>query len=132
MSKVQIELDMNEVLHGLSELQKDEFETFVGKILSLQAQRKALNLSKDETNLLQKMNVRLGIDDEAKLKYLNAKLRDETLTKDEHTELMALLERVEQLDAERMDALIQLAALRRVALEETVKRTGLSPDLWKE
>ncbi len=127
MSKVQIELDMNEVLHGLSELQKDEFEAFVSKVLSLQAQRKASNLSKDETVLLQKINMRLSLDNGARLEYLNTKLHDVALTKDEHKELMVLLEKVEQLDAERMNAIIQLAALRGVDLEEMMKQLGFPP-----
>jgi hypothetical protein len=127
MSKVQVELDMNEVLHGLSELQGDEFEAFAGKVLSLQAQRKAPSLTKNETALLQKINVRLSVDDEVRLEHLNKKLHDETLTKNEHEELMGLLGHVEQLDVERMSALIELAALRGVSLEDMMKQLGFLP-----
>jgi hypothetical protein len=129
MSKVQVELDMNEVLHGLSELQKEELEAFVGKVLSLQAQRKAPHLTKDETALLEKINVRLSVDEYARLEHLNTKLHDETLTKDEYGELMELLERVEQVDAERIGALIELAALRGVPLETVIKQLGFPPKL---
>lgn len=129
MSKVQVELDMNEVLHGLSELQKDEFEAFLSNVLSLQAQRKASHLTKDEAILLQKINVRLDAKDYATLEHLNSKLRDETLADSDHEELMGLLESIEHLDAERMSALIELAALRGVTLEEVMKQLGFPPKL---
>jgi hypothetical protein len=129
MPKVQVELDMNEVLHGLSELQKDELEAFVNKVLSLQAKRKAPSLAKHEAELLQKINVRLGEPERVRLDHLNKNFDDETLTKAEHEELTGLLERVEVLDAERMSALIELAALRSATLEEVMKQLGFPSKL---
>jgi hypothetical protein len=130
MSKVQLELDMNEVLQGLSELQSDEFEAFVSKALSLQAQRKAPHLTKDETALLEKINVRLSKDEYARLEHLNRKLHDETLTNAEHKELMELTERLEQQDVERMNAVIELAALRGGRLEDMINQLGFPPKLF--
>jgi hypothetical protein len=129
MPKVQVKLDMNDVLHGLSELQKDEFEAFVGKVLSIQAQRKALSLPQNEVDLLQKINVQLGKTERVRLEQLNTKLDNETLTKAEHEELVGLLERIEELDAERMSTLVDLATLRGVTLEDMMKQLGFPPNL---
>lgn len=129
MSKVQVELDMNEVLHGLSELQKDEFEAFVDKVLLLRAKRKVPSLTKNEVELLQKINVQLGETEKVRLEQLSKKLDDETLTKAEHQELTVLLERVEVLDSERMSALVELAALRDMTLEDVMKQFGFPPHL---
>jgi hypothetical protein len=129
MSKVQIELDMSEVLHGLSELQKEEFEAFVSKVLSLQAKRKASSLSKNEVELLHKINMQLSESERVRLEHLNVKLSKETLTQAEHEELMGLLGRVEQLDVERMNTLIELATLRGMTLEDVMKQLGFPPRL---
>jgi hypothetical protein len=49
----QIEIDLDEVLQGLARLGTKELEQFVDKVITLQAQRRAPSLPKDETELLQ-------------------------------------------------------------------------------
>jgi hemerythrin-like domain-containing protein len=129
MPKVQVALDTNEVLSSLAELQSDELETFVEKVLSLKARRKASHLSLDETSLLQKINTGLSSRDYKRLEQLDTKLRGETLTTTEHEALMTLLERLEQQDAERMSAVVELAALRDVPLDTMMKQLGFPPNL---
>jgi hemerythrin-like domain-containing protein len=128
MPKVQIALDTNEVLSSLAELQSDELETFVEKVLSLKASRKAPHLSPDETSLLQKINTGLSSQDSKRLEQLDTKLRSETLTTTEHEALMTLLEQLEQQDAERMSAVVELALLREVPLDMVMKQLGFPPD----
>ena len=47
----QIEIDLDEVLHGLARLGTQELEQLVEKVIALQAQRRAPGLPKDETEL---------------------------------------------------------------------------------
>jgi len=85
----QIEIDLDEVLQGLARLGTKELEQFVDKVIALQAQRCAPSLPNDETELLQQINRGLPADIRQRYDALNAKLHDETITPQEHEELLA-------------------------------------------
>jgi hypothetical protein len=125
MSKVQLLLDTNEVLSSLAKLQPDELDNFVEKVLSLKASRRASSLSSDETLLLHQINTGLASEEYQKLEVLNQKLHDEALTATEHEQLMILTEKLEQRDAERMKAVVELATVRGVSLGDVMKQIGL-------
>lgn len=59
-------------------------------------------------------------EDQARHAYLRQQKEAETISDTEYEELLAFVERVEQQDAERAEALIQLAALRNVDLKVVV------------
>ena len=59
-------------------------------------------------------------EDQARLDYLRQQKEAETISDTEYEELLAFVERVEQQDAERAEALIQLAELRNVDLKVVV------------
>jgi len=121
----QIEIDLDEVLHGLAQLGTQELEQFIDKILALQAQRRAPSLPKDETELLQQINCGLPADIRQRYDALNAKLHDETITPEEHEELLRLIDRFELADAERMQRLIALARLRSVSGDTLMGQPGI-------
>jgi hypothetical protein len=121
----QIEIDLDEVLQGLARLGAKELEQFIDKVIALQAQRRAPNLSKDETELLQQINHGLPADVRQRYDALNAKLHDETITPQEHEELLALIDRIELADAERMQRLVALAQLRGVSVDTLMEQLGI-------
>ena len=122
----QIEIDLDEVLHGLAQLGTQELEQFIDKILALQAQRRAPSLPKDETELLQQINCGLPADIRQRYDALNTKLHDETITPEEHEELLRLIDRFElAADAERMQRLIALARLRSVSVDTLMEQLGV-------
>jgi hypothetical protein len=129
MSKVHvtshIEIDLDEVLQGLAQLQTKELEQFVDKVLTLQAQRRALSLPEDETELLQQINRGLPADILQRYDALNTKLHDETITPQEHEELLTLIDRLELADAERMQRLVTLAQIRGVSVDTVMKQLGI-------
>lgn len=57
-------------------------------------------------------------------KNLVAKRQAETLTSDEHRELPHLSERLEKLQAQRIESLAALARLRRTSLPELMEKFG--------
>ena len=120
-----IEIDLDEVLQGLARLGTTELEQFVEKVMALQAQRRAPSLPKDETELLQQINRGLPANVRQRYDVLNAKLHDETITPQEHEELLTLIDRVELADAERMQRLIALARLRGVSVDILMKQLGI-------
>lgn len=121
----QIEIDLDEVLQGLARLGAKELEQFIDKVIALQAQRRAPSMSKDETELLQQINRGLPADVRQRYDALNAKLHDEMITPQEHEELLALIDRLELADAERMQRLVALAQLRGVSVDTLMEQLGI-------
>jgi hypothetical protein len=64
---------------------------------------------------------RLPPQDQHRLNTLRLRLADETITPVEHQELLNFVERVEQMDLERAEAMIQLAQLRNITLDEVIQ-----------
>ncbi len=58
---------------------------------------------------------------------LQTKLHHETISADEHQELLALIDRLELVDATRLQALLELAQLRQVSLQELMRQLGIHP-----
>jgi predicted AAA+ superfamily ATPase len=114
----QIEIDLDELLEGVARLETRELERFIEEVLALRARRYASALSQDESRLFQKINH--GIPPELRSRYeaLNAKLHDETITHEEHQELLALIDQIELADAERLHHLASLARLRNIPLNK--------------
>jgi hypothetical protein len=85
-----IEIDFEEVLQGMARLQMQDLERFVDRVIALQAQRRAPSLPKQEAELLQKINQGLPIEVRRRYAELNDKLHEETITPEEHQELLQL------------------------------------------
>ena len=81
--------------------------------------------AKGEAALLQMIN--RGIPPTAQQRYseLNAKLLDETLSQEEHEELLRLVDSIEQADAERLKHLLELAQLSNTTLDALMDQLGI-------
>ncbi|MDX2231308.1 MAG: hypothetical protein NW220_16850 [Leptolyngbyaceae cyanobacterium bins.349] len=73
-----------------------------------------------ERSLLEIIQRRLSREEQVRLTNLRQKQDEETLTDEEHQELLTFVERIEQQDAERAAALVQLAKLRQVDLKTVI------------
>lgn len=120
-----VELDFEEVLQGMAGLQMQDLERLVDRAIALQAQRRAPSLSRHETELLQKINAGLPAQVRQRYEELNVKLHEETVTPEEHRELLQLVEQVELADAERLRHLIELARLRNVSVEALMSQLDI-------
>lgn len=78
-----------------------------------------------ELILLQKIN--LGLPHELWERYaaLKQKRQEETLLPEEQEELIAISDRIEEANAQRMPYLIELAQLRKVSLNTLLQQLGL-------
>jgi hypothetical protein len=70
-----------------------------------------------EQALLPKIQQKLAPEDKTRLAYLRQQNEREAITEPEHQELLTYIDRIEQQDAERAEALIQLAQIRKVDLK---------------
>lgn len=123
--EMKMEVSLPVLLKGVEQLSTPELENFVAEVLSIQAKRRAPSLPKEEAVLLQKINQDLPVATQQRFDYLNERRRDETLTDEEHQELLALIEQIEESDVQRVKYLGQLAQLRNVSLAVLMKQLGL-------
>lgn len=117
---------MEEILNSVSKMKTSELEHFLKEVAHLLAQRKAPLISKRESQLLLKINKPL-LSSKAQIEcdFLYQKLREETITDNEHLKLMSLLKRREKKGSERLKALIELAQLKKQSPKELMKQMGL-------
>jgi hypothetical protein len=76
----------------------------------------SLQESPQERALLDIIQRRIPQQDQTRLAYLRQQNESGTITEPEHQELLGYIEQIEQQDAERAEALIKLAQLRKVDL----------------
>ena len=118
-------MSIEELLDSAAQLDTPELEHLVSEVLALQAKRRAPCLSKDEAALLQKINQVLPPDVQQQYDTLIEKRQEETLTSDEHQELITLNDQIEESDAERVKNLATLAQLRKVSITALMKDLGI-------
>ncbi len=88
---------------------------------------KALQLSKEETELFLRINRNLSEGQQQRYDTLTEKRLSQKLTAAEQAELGELIEEVEQLWAERLQAVNDLARLRQVSPEKMMRLLELDP-----
>jgi hypothetical protein len=120
-------IEIEEILTGVSNLNAEELEKFVEKVLALRAKRISPSLSKEETTLLKMINRGLPAARRKRFVALSDKRATDSLSDDEYQELLDLTEELEQLNAERIQYLSQLASLRGVGVRELMKELGIHP-----
>lgn len=111
----------DDLLKAVNQLSVLELARFVSQVIVLQAQRRSIALPETESDLLLRIN--RGIPLEVRQQYdgLITKRQEETLTPDEHDELIAFTEQIENLEAQRIESLAELARLRGLSLSAVMQ-----------
>jgi hypothetical protein len=122
-----IQVDTEQLLRAALQLPYPELEQFVTQLQILRLRQDTTRLTQDEAELLLKINEGLPSTVQQRLDELIAKRQTQSLTAAEHQELIQLTEQSEKIDADRMQHLLALAALRKVSLDEVMQQLGLQP-----
>lgn len=109
------------------QLSEPELRQFASEVLALQARRHARPLPAQEAELLLTINRRLPQEVQARYDALCATRDAETLSLDEHEELLRLTKEAESLDAARVQALAKLAELRGMTLAKLLQELQIDP-----
>jgi len=125
MEPVAGQLSTDEILSAVDRLSLPELERVFGKVLSLQAERRATHLSSEESVLLIKAGNSLPDELRDRLSALRSKRENSTISDSEYQELTELTDRAEELHAERMMALSELAKLRGLSLPVLMDQLGI-------
>jgi hypothetical protein len=124
---IKAQLSKQDLLEAVEQLSLSELEGFVQDIIVLKAKHHAPSLSKDETELLLKINQSLSPELQSRYQVLIDKRKEETLTEQEYQELIHLSDQVELHQAQRLEYLAQLAQLRQISLTDLMAQIGIKP-----
>ncbi|MDL1945097.1 hypothetical protein FBQ99_22500 [Chloroflexi bacterium CFX2] len=104
-------------------------DSYIVRLLQqeLQTRSTSARLSSEETELLQKINASLSTLEWERYRVLLAKRNAETLTNEEHAELITLSDKIEEANVRRMEAVAELARVRKVTVPELMSTLGLTP-----
>ena len=127
MSSIKIEttVTFQDLLKGVDQLEINDLEKFVKKVLQLRAKKIAPSLSKTETELLKVINQPIPILLQNRFTILNEKRVVETLNNSEHQELINITTKYEALNVKRLKALGTLAKLRKIPVRKLMKQLGI-------
>lgn len=123
--QVEAQLTTDELLRAVQQLNQNELEQFVFKVVNLRAKQQAPSLPKTESDLLRKINQGLPKELQKKYKVLLEKRRAEELTPKEHKELLSLSDQVEKLEAQRVEYLAEMARLRQTNMTDLMSSLGI-------
>lgn len=115
--EIKSKIPLSELLDSLKQLGADELGEVAATAVRLRANRRGQLLSDQEAALLQQINKSLPLAEQARMDLLIEKREAENLTGAELAELISLSDLVEEIQVERLAALIELAALRNVSLD---------------
>jgi hypothetical protein len=118
-------LSTEQIISAVSHLSLPELEQVFDHVLALQAARKAAHLSAAESALLARVNQGLPAALRERLADLRAKREAESITDADYEELTRLTDRAEELHADRMAALVELAKCRGVSLAALMEQLGI-------
>src|SRR5258708_3081266 len=115
-----------QVLEAMTRLTAQQLDTVMQHAALLRLQKRKVVPSMRESELLQIISRGLNAAKSERLDHLQQKLHDESITSREREQLVRLTEDLEKLAAERLKALIELAALRKTSVSELMTEMGLT------
>jgi hypothetical protein len=126
-ARITVQVSVEELLKAVDQLPTDQLEAFVSQALLLQARRRAPSLAHDESVLMLKINE--GLPEETRARYyaLIDKRDAETLTPGEYEELLRLTDEAEEWNVRRVEALVELAQLRQMPVNDLMDSLGIGP-----
>ena len=125
--KSEITIELDQLLTGVAQLDTPDLEQLLIQVQQVLAHRQNPSLPALEIELLQKINQTLPEEIQQKYNDLNAKMRSQTITPDEHQDLLKLIDVIEQADGDRLQNLIQLSQLKNISLSELMKQLQIHP-----
>jgi len=128
MSSVQAsppQLSPEQILEQMGQLALSDLEQVMDRGYYLLAEKKAPHLSKRETELFTIINQGFAEEFYARYKSLSEKLPAENFTSEERQEFIALNDQMEERSAARLVALLELAELRQISVEDLCNQLGI-------
>jgi hypothetical protein len=114
-----------QLLDAVHRLSGEELKRFVQGVIQLEASRREPALSKQQTELLRRINAEPSPAKLSRFRELQKEGRARGLTEQQQAELVQLSDWVEEIHAERMAHVAELARLRGVGLSDVLQQLGI-------
>jgi hypothetical protein len=115
-----------QVMDDLARLTARQLELVIERASVLRLQKRKAVMSTRESDLLRVINRGLNAAKSARLDQLQEKLRQEIIRPRERQQLLRLSEELEKLGAQRLEALMELAVVRKTSVPKLMLEMGLS------
>ena len=89
------------------------------------------HLTPEETALFLRINGHLSLEQQSRYDELGAKREAEILTPEEHKELLHIIDAITTLWTDRLQALLDLAQLRRVSPQQLMQQLAITPPVYE-
>lgn len=123
-------MSVDELLKAVEDLSEPDLDSLVNRALFVRASRRAPVSPPEETTLLREINRPIPPELHDRYVVLAGKRDDETLTDAEYSELLDIGNQIECFGVKRLEAMAQLADMRRIPLLKLMDDLGLqSPDI---
>jgi hypothetical protein len=120
-------MSLEELIKAAHQLNETDLDQLLHQVVVLRASRKAPVLPEVESQLIQQINQGIPSDLHNQYRSLQQKRNTATLTEAEHQMLTQLSEQVEQIGAQRLEALANLAQIRQTPLLDLMETLGIQP-----
>jgi hypothetical protein len=120
-------MSLDELIKAADTLDANDLDSLLQQVVYLRARRKTPVLLEDEAQLLLRINQGISADLLAQYQLLLQKRNAETLTDSEYDRLIQFSTQIEQIGAQRLEALAHLAQLRQVSLLDLMETLGIQP-----
>jgi hypothetical protein len=124
---LQAHLSTDDLIRAVDQLTPGELDTVLRHALTVRARLRVRSLPAAETALLQRINQGLPRQQQERYQALIDRRDARTLTELEQAELLQLTDQVEQAEADRAAALVELAQLRQVSVDQLLHELGIRP-----
>jgi hypothetical protein len=118
-------MSVDELFKAVDDLSEVDLENLMRRACAVRTRRKSSVLSEQETRLLLKINHALPEEIHREFITLRDRRDAETITNTEQERLSEVSDRIEELAADRAEALIELANLRQVSLMTVMDDLGI-------
>jgi hypothetical protein len=118
-------MSIDELIKAANQLNEIDLNQLLHQIVVLRARRKTPILPEEEAQLLLKINQGIPSDLRTSYQFLREKREAETLDDRQYDSLIQLSNQIEQIGAQRLEALAKLAQLRQVSLIDLMETLGI-------
>lgn len=119
------QISTEQIISAVHHLSLPELKRVFDHVLMEQAERKSLHLTSTEAALLTRINQSLPPYMNERFSSLRQKRETNSIGDEEYSELTLLADKAEEIHAERMVAMVELAKLRGLSLLELMNQLGI-------
>lgn len=127
LANLKLPFTIKELFKNFEQLSTEELQRISSKINLLITKRTSPNSENKEAKLLEKINKQLPKAFLERFELLKTKMQNETISKAELQEMEAYVEEIEEFDTNKITALHELSALRKVPFLELVEQLNPFP-----